>query len=261
MYTLMRAGLLAVAAGLLGCDSPGEAPRVQLPVVVDASGLAPFTTDLDYTIELTSARVAIGDLVFTVAGETHARRWPLGLDLVVGTAHAHPGHGQGGAVTGELPGAFVVDWATEAGRTLGTATLIAGGYRAANFTFGRGQAAALGVDDPLVGHTAWISGTASRAGESLSFTVVVDSPEGRVLVGVPFEATVGANTSGRLGVRFNPVDAVEGDTLFDGIDFTALDHDADGAVAIEPAVDEVEAAYQAVRRAFQTHDHYSVELQ
>lgn len=248
--------------GVASCGDPSEAPRVELPVVVSASGITPVTTDLGYEVEVTSARVVIHDIAFTVAGEIHtASLWRTLSDAILPTAHAHPGHYQGGEVTGELRGNFVVNWTADDGRELGVATLIAATYNAANFTFGRGSAEDLGDEDPLVGHTAVLSGAATRGGQTTTFTIIVDSPKDRELVGAPFEATLGADAAGTLNLRFNTVDVLEGDTVFDAIDFSALDADSDGVVVIEPGVAEVEDAYNTFRRVFQTHDHYSIELQ
>lgn len=246
------------AWGGSSCGDPSEAPRVQLPVVVDASGLTPLTTDLGYEVELTSVRLAINGIVFTIAGEVHtASLWQTLSEAILPKAHAHPGHNQGGEVTGELPGELIVDWPADDGRELGVATLIAATYSASNFTFWRGSAENLDAEDPLVGHTAILSGTATKGGQATDFTIIVDSPIGRELVGAPFNATINANTTGTLNLRFNAVDALEGDTVFDTIDFAALA--VDGSVVIEPGVPEVEEAYNTFRRAFQTHDHYSIE--
>ncbi|MEL6183359.1 MAG: hypothetical protein AAFU79_01960, partial [Myxococcota bacterium] len=65
IYILGATALLTSSA----CGDPVEAPRVELPVIVDSSGVVPVTTDLGYSVEVTEARVAISDLVFTVAGE------------------------------------------------------------------------------------------------------------------------------------------------------------------------------------------------
>lgn len=259
--------LVSIAApaclwSIASCDDPSEAPRVELPVVVNASGVTTVTTDLGYEVEVTSARVAINNIVFTVAGEVDtASLWQTLSEVIVSTAYAHPGHFQGGEVTGELLNEFVVDWPADDGRQLGVATLITATYSAANFTFGRGSAEELGDADPLVGHTAILSGAATRDGRTTAFTIVVDSPEGRELIGAPFEATVGADATGTLNLRFNTADALEGDTVFDAIDFAALDADDDGVIVIEPDVVEVEDAYNTFRRTLQTHDHYSIEFQ
>lgn len=258
----------------LSCDAASEAPRVQLEVTADGSGLTDLTNDLGFEITLDEARVAISGLVFTAAGEVHsaaptvapeqpgtlALRW-LG-QLLVPRAHAHPGHHQGGEVIGELPGRHVVDFLAPS--PLGQATLIAASYDAANFTFVRASTEdGLDAGDALVGHTARLSGTA-RAGEvEIAFTIVVDSPEGRALVGAPFELAVGADTEATLGLRLLGADPFEGDTLFDGLDFAALDSDGDGVVRIGPDASDpgVEAAYNLFRRTFQTHDHFDIQAQ
>ena len=258
---LAACAALIICAWMGGaCDEPTEAPRVQLPVVVSAQGVAPVTTDLGYDVRLTSARVALSGVVFTVAGEEHAGSMASRVyEALVPSARAHPGHYQGGEVTGELAGAFVIDWIAQDARELGVATLLAGTYNGANFTFER--AGELAGDDALPGHTAVLQGTATRQGAVVSFTIVLDSPAGRVLVGAPFEAAIDEDTTGTLALHFNTSDVLEGDTLFDGIDFSTLDADADGQLLIQPDEPAVEDAYNTVRRAFQTHDHYAVTLE
>ena len=261
----MRASraLTATALGLafLGCEKATEAPRVELAVVTDGGGLVPVITDLGYEVELTEARVAVRDVAFTIAGEAHTASESPGrrlADVLVPRAHAHPGHYQGGEVTGELRGRFVVDWTSgEEGEELGVATLLAGTYSAANFAFDRGSEALLGADDPLVGHTALLRGTASRGGSQLAFVAVLDAPEDRQLVGAPFDVTLDVQADGEIRVRLETLDALEGDTLFDGVDFLALDGDDDGMVRIAADEGEAEEAYNTLRRTFQTHDHYS----
>lgn len=254
--------LTAVWLSALSCGDPSEAPRVELPLVVDASGVGTVTTDLGYEVELSEVRVVIRDVLFTIAGEAHTASLWRGLsEALLPRAHAHPGHYQGGDVTGELPGLFVVDWLGEEGRELGVATLIAGTYTAANFTFERGSADTLPPGDPLIGHTALLSGTASKSGQQVRFTVVIDSPEGRTLVGAPFEAQIGTSASGRLLFRFETRDPLEGDTFADGIDFFELNSDSDGVVRIDSNTAETEEAYNVIRRTFQTHDHYAIRYQ
>src|SRR5690606_19404679 len=59
--------LALLAATLLGCGAPQEAPRVQLPVFVDSSAIATVTTDLGYEVELTEARAIVENFAFTIA--------------------------------------------------------------------------------------------------------------------------------------------------------------------------------------------------
>lgn len=248
---------LLLALLFTGCAEPNEATRVELPVRVDASAVTSVTTDLGYDVELNEVRVALNNLVFSIAGEAHtASLWQRLGDTVIPNAHAHPGHYQGGEVTGEMPGDFVFDWLADDQKKLGDATLLSGRYTASNFTFARGSADTLAADDPLIGHTAIISGVATKDADSIDFTIVVDSPEGRELVGVPFEATVNADSTGTLLLRLETVDRYEHKTLFDGVDFFAFEADADDILRIEPDTPKVEDAYNKFRRTFQTHDHY-----
>lgn len=255
---MSRIALAGASLFWLGCGVASEAPKVDLEVVVDDVGVAAFETNLGYRVELSGARVAVADLVFTVAGEVHTvALWQRASDMLIPTAYAHPGHSQGGEVTGELPGGFVIDWANEGDRSLGTGTLIAGSYTAANFVLSSGTEE-LGVmpQDPLYGHTALIEGTAIKGQDTVNFTVVIDSPEGRELIGVPFEAEITASSTGTIGFRLEALDPIELDSLFADIDFVALDDDLDGNVVIEPDVAAVEDAYNEIRRKLQTHDHF-----
>jgi hypothetical protein len=259
-------GALVLTLALGGCAAE-EAPRVELPVRVDCSRVtgaeATVTTDLGYAVTVTDARLALGGLVFTIAGEVHTASLMQRLsDAFVPRARAHPGHYQGGEVTGELPGDFALRCGQDQDRELGLATLIVGTYTAANFDFERGSTA-LGLDasDGLVGHTLWLSGTATRDEASIAFTVILDSPLDRQLVGAPFDVTVPAEATGALEFRFELLDDLEGDTLFDGVDFATLDTDTNGDVVIAPDVATVADAYNALRRTFQTHDHFRVDYQ
>jgi hypothetical protein len=265
----MHRALLLVPP-LLAC-APSEAPRVELEIVVDGSGLAEATTDLGWTITFTQAQLAIADVEFTTAGEVHAARGPeLGawlLGLVLPSAHAHPGHSQGGEIIGELPGEFVLDFVNGDGDSLGFATLIVGDYTAANFMFRRASADELAAGELLVGHTALLQGKADKQGQVVAFTLLLDSPLDRELVGAPFEATIEAGTQIQLGVRLLDTDPIEGDHLFDGIDFAALDAadgTPDGALAlVDPELDPAQSqalddAYNHVRRDFQTHDLFDI---
>ena len=253
MHLVMCSAL--VICTLLSCDSPSEAVRVELPLVVDASSIVPVTNDLGYEVTLTSVRIALKDPVFTIAGEVHtASPGQRILDLLVPNVYAHPGHYQGGEVTGELSGEFVIDWIEDEGQSLGTATLIAGEYTAANFTFIQG-----GDETVVAGHTAILEGSATKDGTTTTFTITLDSPEGRQLVGAPFTEEIKEDSTGSLHFIFSPLDELEGDTLFDSIDFESLDEDGDHMLSIEPDQEEVEDAYNVLRRKFQTHDHYTIQ--
>jgi len=255
--------VVGLSFSVLGCSGAEEPPRVELPVVVNPDGMDPVETDLSYRVELSAARLVIDDVEFTTAGEAHeASLFQHVLDWVVPVAHAHPGHYSGGDITGVLEGHFVLDLAASSTPALGMATMIVGPYQAANFTFGHaGDTDGLAAADALLGHTAVLAGEVSRAGGSARFSVAVDSPQKSQLVGAPFEADV--TEANQLTLRFElmTLDPIEGDTLFDGIDFDALPRSGEGAeaeIAIRPDSTQpaLAAAYQILLRTFQTHDHF-----
>jgi len=244
------------------CGGSTEATQVTFPLFADSSEIATITTDLGYEIELQEARLVVENFQFAIAGEAHdASLWRRLSRPFVGTAWAHPGHFEGGDVTGELQGHFLVEWLPEGGSTLGKAKLLTGQYKSMNFTFARAsEDDDLDEKDPLLGHTARLLGIASKDSLSIEFEALIDSPEDRQLIGVPFEEDVGEDTDDRLGFQLDPVDPYEKDTLFDGLDFSALDEDGDGKIMIEEASTEEALidAYNRLRRTFQTHDHFFV---
>lgn len=248
---------------LHACGDPEEAPRVEMALVADSSAVASVTSDLGYEVVLTEARAAVENFAFTIAGEAHTASLGRRVsDFLIPTAHAHPGHFQGGDVTGELRGRFVLNWLPGSGRELGTATLLAGVYKSANFTFIRASVDdGVASDDPLSGHTALLRGRATKNGQGVEFVALLDSPVGRKLIGIPFEFEVLEGSRERLGVRLLVRDPVDGDTLFDGLDFAALDADGDGEILIEEGSGEAASvdAYNVLLRTFQAHDHFDIQ--
>lgn len=236
---------------------------MELPVVVDPRGVTPVQTDLGYSVELSRAVLVVDDLQLTIAGEAStASLWRALAEHVIGTAHAHPGHFEGGDVTGELPGHFVLNL-LEPEAPMGVATLIVGAYRSGNFTFGRAAPTdGLPEGDALLGHTAIFVGVASRGGGSTEFSFVIDAPPGRELIGAPFEVEVTESSPAGLRFELLTLDPVEGDSLFDGIEFDGLSTQAardEGArVAVHPAstAPGLVDAYDTFRRTLQTHDHF-----
>ena len=236
-----------------------QAPRVDLDVVVQQSQPR-FDTSDNITIELTEARIAIDTIEFTTSGEMHAGVWilPALHELVVPTAFAHPGHSAGGEVIGELAGRFVL-YCLSPDETLGLATMLASTYEGANFTFAVASPAdGLEVDDPLIGHTFVLAGTATRDDVQVEFVAYVDQDEDRQIIGLPLTFTATEDSTERLGIQFDPVDPVEGDTIFDDIDLLALDEDGDSFV--ELSAENHPEAWAQLRRALQEHDHYAIEV-
>lgn len=245
---------MLLCGAVLGCAPSQEAVHVDLAVDLDASTVDESTNDSGWAVTLTGARIAASDVQFTIQGEMHqSTAWLDGW--LVRTAWAHPGHYAGGDVTGELVGNFVFDWISGDGMELGVADVLTGDYNGFNFTFRRAGAGDVDADDPLLGHTAHFTGTARKGGAEVEFTAVLDVNEETQMVGAPFELTVTAETMAKIGIQLEATDPVESKSMFDGLDFAALDEDGDGQVAIEPG----SAAHNIFVRTIQSHVHYNAE--
>ncbi|HXS15769.1 MAG TPA: hypothetical protein VN764_01185 [Polyangiaceae bacterium] len=255
---------LGCVLGVGACSAPQEAEHVELTVETDATQLGPVTTNLGYSVELTEARIMVRDLTFATGGDLLTRSFvERTYDWLIPTAHAHPGHFEGGDVTGELPGALVLDFLPGQEQTLGTATFLAGDYRSANMTFGRAASSDVeNQDDPLLGHTAILRGTAKSDDKTVEFFVLVAIEDGTALMGIPFEAHIDGSTGHSLGVQLRALDEIEGDTLFDDVDFALLDDNHDGHITISPEQTSKTAteAHSTLSRALLVHDFYAIKL-
>lgn len=201
------------------------------------------------------------DLMF--GGAPHTVSWMERVsDLLVPTAYAHPEHMLGGSVGGSLEGRFVIDWLRPERAELGFMNLEVRSFASANFHFARAsEQDGFRASDALWGHTARLSGTAMREGDAIAFTITLDAPLDRQLIGAPFEVDVIKNDPRRIGIQLLAVDPLEGDTLFDDVDFGALDARSVEQVALREDTNDAVAldAYYAVRRRFQTHDHFAFD--
>lgn len=257
----------------VGCTEAQDSRRVVVPIVVDSSLLQPTPNDLGYTVHLDTAKIVIKNLVFTVGGETHVahlgkppghfvnRCWSRFKSVVeIPEANAHPGHYQGGEITGELIGRFILDWFTPESMKLGDATLFEGDYLAANLTLDYGSIEdGLDPDDPLVGVTAVLTGSAKKDDKSIPFVVVVVAPENRSITGIPCDATISVGASQRLLLRVSIEDPLENDTLFDGVDFGLLWTDTSQPLRLadDSGTQATKDAFFAIRNALLSHDHFS----
>lgn len=244
----------------LACAEPEAPEMTEIFISADRRGLVEDTTNLGYVVALTEARLVMENLELAVNGQPHGVSWHrLYRELLAPVAFAHPEHLYGGEVVGTLPGRFVVDWLQDDRARVGLATLRVDRYASANFVLGRAALAdGLNAADPLLGHTALLSGTATRNGFTRAFRVLIDSPLERMLVGVPFDVEITAETPAELGFQLLSVDPFEHDSLFDDVDFAALDPNAASAMELREDTTNVDIrdAYYAVRRRFQTHDHF-----
>lgn len=257
--TSTRSLLLTVSAALPsllgGCAFDSElADRAAVDIVIDSGAVVTTETDLGYRVELSRCRVAIDTVELTTDGEQHASLLGSAWDLLVPSAYAHPGHYGGGEVVGELTGRHVFDWRDDGG-VLGQATLLEAEYTGANFSFTRAGPDEVAPDDPLLGHTFEIVGTATLDDERWQFSALLDQDDGRRVVGLPLSFELDPDSDDQaLAIQLLVQDPFEEDSLFDGIDFAMLDEDGDHVVVIEPGTE----AYNRLRRSTQAHDHYAV---
>ncbi len=253
---IITIALLAAALIVGVCDPGGDEPAlISLPVVVDGDEIVACVNDEGWTVEVSTFRLAVRDLEFTVEGEIHAGLSGRISELLIPTALAHPGHLAGGEVTGELTGDFVLDLHAGVEQSLGRADLLVGEYHGFNLYFRAAlESDGLDVNDPLLGHTAVIEGKATRGSDIVDFTAVLDVEDGTGMVGGPFTLDVTENTSSTLALRIHTIDPYENDTLFDGLDFLEIDDDHDGIALIEPG----DEAHNVLAKTIVRHDHYSV---
>lgn len=237
---------LAVLGVLPACGGEGGANGPwSVPVVGEGPGSSAVLTAEGWEVEL--ARFAVGgeDLTF------HAEAAPVAslLDplsrLLIPQAHAHPGHGEGGEVLGELAGPFTLR--SDGASTLGEATLYPGTFSSAAFSF-----AALDEEEDALadGETpsAVLEGTASRDGVAVPFVARIVQDEGRRVDGVPFSWSLDEESPrGRIAFELLVEDAYSAATLFDGIAF-ALPEGGE-AMLIDPG----SAEHNRLRNALQSH--------
>ena len=198
-------------------ESATEAKRVQVELWGGSVQASSTPSDTGWTVALDSAQLAAANLELTILGETHlaqpTKRWPaLVWSLFGGTARAHPGHYAGGEVTGEVVGPFVVNYGGAGTEALARGEALAGDYNGANLTFTHA--------DTLAGASIRLVGRATDAGGTeVSFDAALDLDEGVQVVGLPYDANLGAGEVHRLSLVLRVHDDETGGHLFDGIDF------------------------------------------
>jgi hypothetical protein len=260
-FRRLAVGLMPLAA----CALDGrEAARVEVELHADAVRVATTNTDLGWEVTLDRCRAIVEDVAFTTAGTMHASSSVF--DYLWPRAWAHPGHQAGGEVIGEAPGRIVVDLCSGDDQMLATATLLEGDYNGANFTWTRAGTDDVAAEDPLLGHTMLLEGTAARDGETVRFRATIDQDDGRALIGAQFDATVSSAFDGRVVFSFTPyVDLTSGgEHVFDAIAFDELGARAPaegaeggGVIDVEPGT----TTHNQLRNTLQRHDFFVFRAQ
>ncbi len=158
----------SLGVSLGGCDDATGGQRIRLETVVtsDVAATPTVTTAGGWTVEVTQARLVVGDVLF-LAGAPIARGFsPSGL---IPSALAHPGHYQAGDVLGEAHPNLAVDLLADE-TSLGVSEAVSGVAQSASFGFG----AAVELDGAVV----VLAGVARRAEEAdRTFIVHVTAEE------------------------------------------------------------------------------------
>lgn len=190
------------------------------------------------SFELTNVEVTMGDLEFTTGGEAHTAMLPSLWDIVVPSAHAHPGHFSGGEVLGELPGIFTTNLLL--GGQLGEAQLLEGEYQGLNFAFG-----------PSEQNTSMrIAGIARWEGNEREFSIDwVSTPDVQV-IGIPFEANVAADDETQQ-IHISIKLTNDGQTILDDLEFVVDER----PLALGPD----DEGSNRIKRKMLTHDFYDAE--
>lgn len=238
-----------------------EAMSLGYPVVLSPGFPNERSNDEGWSVRLSDFRMAVKNLEFTIEGEVHGS-WLDGVsDMLIPCAYAHPGHSAGGEVTGELVGRFVLDLTGIGPQELGTGTLLEGDYRGFNLYFRTADVDdGLADGDPLLGHGAYIEGTASKSGVDVSFSAVIDESPDASMVGGVFVHRAQEGDDATLAVQFADWVDLPGEgpaSIFDGIDFGALDQDEDGVANIEVG----QAAHNIIMKSIVIHDFWKILVQ
>ena len=155
------APLIALTVALAGVACGGDTgrSRTRFDLSVRGDPGATFTTSAGYDVTLTAARISVAKVEFFDGEPLFSEKGVL--DLIVGTAHAHPGHYQEGEALGDVLTPAVVDLLSDAPPTL-EGNGVTGAYRSARVDIApgsEGEASVViagtarrdGVDHPFAG--------------------------------------------------------------------------------------------------------------
>lgn len=165
---------LLVCAGACGNDSTTGRPVVlHTQTAADSELDGSFVTDTGWTVQLTQMALSVGSLYYFDGEPAFAMRRPPSLLQHVAAlfkpsvAYAHPGHYVAGTATGQMTTPQVVEL-TSSPVKLSEGSGITGLYRSARFGF---SAPIDGESSALAGSVAMVSGSASKDGKTVYFTL------------------------------------------------------------------------------------------
>lgn len=223
-----RRGLTLVLGSLplaaTGCGDPSTAGiRVELATWIEPGALE-LETAAGWKVSVERCLVSVGPLRYVEAGAVAlGGALPAGVSawlwsLVVGTAHAHPGHAVGGGTLGEMLAPFAVDL-TSGATPLGRFGAVSGLVRSAHFSFHSPPAGPLAAE--LGRRIVVLEGRAENASGERRFRAearladVLDAEGRPVVEGCSFE-------DGDLGEDGTVTLRIEPKVWLDQVDFAEL---------------------------------------
>ena len=219
LRTPLLASTLAIAIGACVAGTGGESIQLTLAFQTPegAQSLRGFETHSGWRVSLTEARIALG-AVYLNENPSLLARVRGGLeDMLVPTAHAHPGHGHfaGGQVRGEWLGQIAFDALSPSPAEIGGVPGIAGAVK--SFT--------VLLDPPRSEHQAalhqahaWVVGEARRDAVTIAFEggLILPDDENQRVDGVALEGEL--EEGARVTVWVDPTvwfDEAQFDRLLD----------------------------------------------
>ena len=203
------------------------------------TGQDSFITATGWTVRLDEAWIAVGPIYlwenppgFRSAPTDGFDPLAAAYDLVVPSAHAHPGatHFDGGTLRGEFMEQFVLDLTRPDGVELGIARGIEGPVDSMVVILDPPTQSTRGEVEALQGHHAWVSGTAEKDGQVIEFEGGLDVPA----EGGQREVS-GLSVSFELDTEGTFVFGIHPRAWFDQAHFDRLDMKADsGRMLITP---------------------------
>lgn len=253
----MHKKTIAIGIGLLlaiavGCGEAQEAPRHELTIVADGTGLEEVETNEGYRVELEAATMRFDSVEFTVGGEDHGDETASVLRplrrAVIGEAIAHPNHSAGGEIGGAIEGPVVATWRSGELEPMGTGEFLEGSYAGYNVRFGDD-----GGNDLAPGTMARLEGVAvDEEGDEVSFFAEFDHVDTAEVIGGALAFDAGDEELEEVGLRFLIHDEWSGRSLFDDVDFSRFDDGSEGRVEIE----EGSSSHTLLRLGLLSHEFY-----